>query len=77
VLPELTIIEANPFFIINPKERHMVNNQGNLNIVAALLTIAIIHRRQEPPAEDDPKGAFKSVLTTYKEVVQILESSPV
>jgi hypothetical protein len=74
-MPKLTIIEAKFFFIKQSREIDMANNQGNLNLVAALLTVAIIHRRQEPPSQDDPKGAFQSVIATYKEVIQTLEKS--
>lgn len=49
--------------------------EKHIDVVAALLTIAITYRRQEPPEKDDPKGALKSVLATYNEVKNELEKS--
>ena len=37
----------------------------NTDIVAAILTFAVEYKRLEPPAVEDKKGAFRSVLNTY------------
>lgn len=46
----------------------MSNIESSLSVTAAILTVATIYRRQEPPAEDSPEEAMKSVLTTYRKI---------
>ncbi len=43
----------------------MSSNKESTSIAAAILTFATIYRRMEPPAQDDPEGALKTVLNTY------------
>lgn len=51
----------------------MTTNDPHLKITAAILTMAVTHRRQEPPEQDDLQGAIKTVLSTYQQITHELE----
>ena len=53
----------------------MSSNKESISIAAAILTFATIYRRMEPPEQDDPEGALKTVLTTYDTIHKKLIST--
>lgn len=52
----------------------MTTIDPHLKITAAILAMATIYRRQEPPEKDDPDGALKSVLSTYRQITRELNN---